>query len=316
MKICQTKSLPVPNKLPRFSLKHPDLIIRDNSREFCYRGLNQKDFENWHSTCHPSVPFSGADHKTAHELRCRFIFDFYIEFTDRQYLKNTGYRRSGKEDWFDVYAEYLQTQHVGYDSRLEKVVLENKQFGFVTNLVRDPVQDEDLEIYAADANEYFLPHIKEKFPFEPDWGHWWKSHFSSPEILEIDLNRHFEVWSHPNTPELDWIKTKKDQFFRDLDQEWSKRQLWVQHIDRFWNLHRDFYWDFVSIPAESPFKETSLRKSGYYADCESKVHFFLNRKVNWPKTIERINKRANKARQKAEKLATESRDERSVRQKV
>lgn len=66
-------SAPVPNKLPRFSLDHPDLIIRDHSRDFNWRGLTQKDFDNWHLTCHPLIPFSG-DHKTTHELRCRFLF--------------------------------------------------------------------------------------------------------------------------------------------------------------------------------------------------------------------------------------------------
>ena len=128
-------SVPVPNKLPRFSLDHPDLIIRDNSRDFNWRGLMQKDFDNWHLNCHPSIPFTG-DHKTAHELRCRFIFDFYLEFTDRQYLKNIGYRRSGKENWADIYAEYIDLPFVQADPNLETVIQNTQKFWFCNH--REP----------------------------------------------------------------------------------------------------------------------------------------------------------------------------------
>ena len=67
-----------------------------------------------------------------HKLRCRFIFDFYIEFTDCQYLKNIGYWRSGKEDWADIYAKYINSRPVQADPLLKKVTQQYKDFGFIT----------------------------------------------------------------------------------------------------------------------------------------------------------------------------------------
>ena len=119
MAYCQNNSVPVPNELPHFSLNHLDLIIRDYSQDFNWRGLTQKDFNNWHSTCHPSIPFCG-EHITTRKLRCHFIFDFYIKFTDCQYLENIGYCHSGKEDWAEVYVEYINSLSVQANPCLNK----------------------------------------------------------------------------------------------------------------------------------------------------------------------------------------------------
>lgn len=87
-------------------------------------------------------------------------------------MKNIGYRRSGKENWADIYAKYIDSPFVQADPNLKTVIQEHKNFGFVTTENRDPVEDKDLERYTSNANSNFLRFIKEKFPFEPDWGHW------------------------------------------------------------------------------------------------------------------------------------------------
>lgn len=113
-----------------------------------------------------------------------FLF-FYLEFVDRQYLKNTGYcHTSGDDNWDSIYWSYLSLDHHEYKIQLEKVLdnvgiikLENQDYF-------KPIQPYKIDNYVKDANFSFFGWIQSCFLFDPVWGRWWRT---GPAFLEEDV---------------------------------------------------------------------------------------------------------------------------------
>ena len=84
--------------LPRFKLKHSSLIIDEHTKYFDIDKLTEQDYLNWQKEFDQEIQKKDRlCHKTFHSLRCKFVCEFYLEFLDRQYLKNIGYRRTTKK---------------------------------------------------------------------------------------------------------------------------------------------------------------------------------------------------------------------------
>ena len=314
MAYCRTS---VPNQLPRYQFRHKIFSDVNKTRDIDISLLSEIDFKNWSKQVHPTVQLVSTSHKNVHEHYCKFIFDHYLEFTDRQYISNTGYRRSKEENWDQHYESYVTSNYT--PSYLNKVISEFKTYGFQTE-TREPevVNKKDHEQYFFDAQDSFLTYSKSQFPFDPDWGHWWKKSdiFDERELLNIKLDRHFGKRLYPTLPEVKYIKEEKQNFFSLLDEEFNNNNLWRKNLNNSWNLHRDCYWKISAVPEEPSFFKTSLRKTGYVAGCEGRILFFLTRKLHWKKTVERITIRALKQQKKRERIESAEVDARIKRRRI
>ena len=105
-----------------------------------------------------------------------------MEFLDRQYLKNIGYRHTTKkDDWDSIYWSYLQIDRQEYSIFLEKVL---DDAGIIQLEDRDytkPILPFEIDDYIKDANNYFFAWLQFRFLFNSNWGRWWKD---NQEYLE------------------------------------------------------------------------------------------------------------------------------------
>ena len=166
MASCRVKVQALPGKLPCHSLDLPQLVIGPNTKYLDVESLNDNDYKNWLLQIHPQKIIQG--HHLEHKFWCRFIFDLYLEFVDRQYLKNIGYRRSSGgaseiEGWDSLYWSYLNTDCVFNDFWLDHVLLDAKIVDFPEAQDRSgipAVTEKDLKDYKGDSKDQFLGYIE------------------------------------------------------------------------------------------------------------------------------------------------------------
>ena len=141
---------------------------------------------------------------------------------------------------------------------------------------------------------FFFCWLQSRFSFNPNWGRWWKDdrEYSEEDIENIEFWKFFDRWYHLDLPEADWIREETLKIYSRLTKEYNNNSLWNQNLPCNWNTYRDCFWDFKPKPLISPFKPTLLRLKGCVSDFESKIDFFLTRKLNWEATKDRVNKRA------------------------
>lgn len=70
-------------KLPRFKLKHPQLIIGQDTKYLDLDKFSEQDFMNCQKEFNQEIsPKNKTCHKAFHSLRCKFVFEFYLDFLD------------------------------------------------------------------------------------------------------------------------------------------------------------------------------------------------------------------------------------------
>ena len=282
--------------LPRFKLKHSSLIIDEHTKYFDPDNLTEQDYLNWQKEFDQEIEKKDRlCHETFHKLRCKFIFEFYLEFWDCQYLKNIGYRRTTKkDDWDSIYWSYLQIDRREYPISLEKVLDDAGSLELEDRDYSEPIKPFEIDDYIEDSKNYFFSWLQSRFAFNPNWGRWWKDdrEYSELDVENIEFRKFFDRWWHPDLPEEDWIRQETLKILNRLTEEYNTNSLWNENLSCSWNTYRDCFWNFKSKPLISPFKPTSLRLRGYVTNIESKIDFFLYRKLNWEATKDRVNKRA------------------------
>ena len=120
--------------LLRHNFCFPQLKIEENTRVFNPGSFNESDYLKWRSITYKNNPELILEPKTCygyHKEQCKFVADIYLEFCDRQYAKNTGYKRYQEQDFvFDLcYSEFLEV--VNYNDQFEIVDVIRESEGYI-----------------------------------------------------------------------------------------------------------------------------------------------------------------------------------------
>ena len=142
--------------LLRHNFHFPQLKIEENTREFIPERFNESDYLKWRAITYKNTPDLLPEPKTCygcHKEQCKFVADIYLEFCDRQYAKNTGYKRYREQDFsFEFcYSEFLEVVHYNESDQIVEVIQESK--GYICL----PPNKEERLVYIRHSVDFFFP---------------------------------------------------------------------------------------------------------------------------------------------------------------
>ena len=153
--------------LLRHTFCFAQLKIKEDTKYFDKESLSTTNYIAWRKLKfkdNPSlIPESTSCYKN-HKDKCQFVAKIYLEFCDRQYAKNTGYKCYQEEDFnFDLcYKDYLEQVDLDKHWSLRQVIIEVDRF------VQGPVGKLLHKHYVKDSLECFYPFLSKKIIFLPD----------------------------------------------------------------------------------------------------------------------------------------------------
>ena len=261
------------------------LKIEENTRVFHPGSFNESDYLKWRAITYKNTPDLIPEPKTCygcHKEQCKFVADIYLEFCDRQYAKNTGYKRYREQDFsFEFcYSEFLEVVHYNESDQIVEVIQESK--GYICL----PPNKEERLVYIRHSVDCFFPFILDRIKFLPDWGLWWRDDecLTKDQYERYILDNFFadSRWSHPDPPERIWHLRKQREVISRLEEEKKTNVVWVESYPkgRPFSLLKDCVWKNWRVPLISRFYVTRLREEGHTCACETQLQHHLKKELD------------------------------------
>lgn len=141
-----------------------------------------------------------------------------MEFVDRQYAKNTGYKHYWEEDFiFDLcYKNFLDQVDLDEHWQLREVIKKVNRF------VQEPVTEFLCKHYVKNLLECFYPFLSKKIKFLPNWGLWWAQEnglIYNKKYKKYIIDHFFAPtrWSHLDPPERNWWLQGRGRLYQGLN---------------------------------------------------------------------------------------------------